>query len=734
MKWINRLSLRQKFLIAPLIGVMLLGIPGGAIIYNVVNDHREILRHIMEDDLKTVGLLGMIQTDYSLNHGEIHEFLSRAGMNDVDEEEASEFGKPLLNTTYRILERLTETAALDFMDTEQVLIQQDLLAVLVSYRESITKAIEMATVDVLLAHQYIQAADASFTKANDQFLLLAEAMRADMNEEILDEVVASNRQKNLFNMVFFATIICVILIGMALSNLLSRDIQALIQSMTLIADGEKKPEIPKGLGQGEIGAMAEALMIFSDNRTRLDELSEKRLSDNEQLKEEINSRKMAEEKLEQHAYYDGLTQLPNKVLFMDKLDQTIARSKRHKDYLFAVLYLDLDRFKKVNDSFGHSLGDDLLVLVAERLKTVLRASDSIARMGGDEFIILLDEIKGEADVRRVTDRIHLLMKQPVRIADHDVVISSSVGVVFSGEKHMAPEDLLRDADIAMYRAKESGTSKTVIFDEKMHEKVMLQLRMEMDLRRAIEEEQFIVYYQPIVESSSRSVLGFEALVRWQHPEKGLVPPFSFIPVAEQTGLINEIGYYVLKTACYQLKSWLDLSADKPSLYVSVNVSSKQFLQADLVQQVDKILEETQLPSENLRLEITESLVIENPKAANAMLAELKARGIRLYMDDFGTGYSSLSNLQNLPFDTLKVDRSFTKELGLGSERETMVSLISDIAKNFGMGLIIEGVETDEQLVILNEMGCYIIQGYYFSPPVPVDEASEMLLKPFALKV
>jgi len=433
-----------------------------------------------------------------------------------------------------------------------------------------------------------------------------------------------------------------------------------------------------------------------------------------------------EEKLQHYAYYDELTNLPNRALFVNRLEQCIKHAARNPAYIYAVLFLDLDRFKNINDSLGHSVGDQVLNRVAEYLKQCIREVDTVARLGGDEFAILLEDIEDISDTYRTSSRIHQQLVNPLKLQRHEVYTSTSIGIVQGVNTYHTHSDLLRDADIAMYRAKQKGNGHTEVFDEKMHTHAVKILNIENELRRAVKKNEFCMHLQPIVSIKNNKIIGFESLIRWNHPERGLVLPDEFVPVAEETGLINEIGLWILEESCRQIKLWNDNYPDHKSLYISVNLSPVQFLKKDLISQIDSRLKSVSVNTNNLRLEITESILMENPQAAAQMLQDLQNRNIRLYLDDFGTGYSSLSYLHNFPFSTLKIDRSFVSKLATGEKHIGMVKTIIAVANNFNMDVIAEGVETKEELSILRELGCQNIQGYYFSKPVPVSDAEKML--------
>jgi diguanylate cyclase (GGDEF)-like protein/PAS domain S-box-containing protein len=424
--------------------------------------------------------------------------------------------------------------------------------------------------------------------------------------------------------------------------------------------------------------------------------------------QDISDRKKAEEKLTQ----DTLTGLPNRARFYDLLKLRVSR----KDRQCAVLLLDVDRFKLVNDSLGTASADQLLIQIAQRVKTCMRQGDILARVGGDEFAVLLDDVSGEEEASSVVTRIQQALAISFNLLGQEVYTTMSVGIALASDYEQV-SDMLRDAETAMHQAKARGKARYEVFGRDMHGELMSRLKMETDLRRACERDELFVDYQPIVSLHSRTLIGFEALVRWRHPEFGLVPPKDFIPVAEETGQILTIGQTVLESACRQARQWLTTYPAAPPLFVSVNLSVKQFNQPGLVENIANLLEQFQLPPRCLKLEITESVFSDNIEAAVGLLTQLRELGVQLSIDDFGTGYSSLSYLQRFPIDTLKIDRSFVTQMMENEENVAIVRTIVALAQNLGMDVVAEGVETEDQLKLLKKLECENGQGYLFSTPL-----------------
>ncbi len=443
---------------------------------------------------------------------------------------------------------------------------------------------------------------------------------------------------------------------------------------------------------------------------------------------DITARKRAEEQLLHDALFDSLTQLPNRTLFLDHLGLAMEQSRRRKASSVALLFIDLDRFKNINDSLGHTVGDELLVELARRLTQFLRPGDTVARLGGDEFAILLNDIHGPEDATRVAERVQELLREKLVLGGREVFTSASIGVALSNAGYRTPEEILRDADTAMYRAKAAGRGCYQVFDQTMHRSVVALLKLETELRQAVEKNQFLMHYQPIVSLEDKRIVGFEGLVRWLHPEHGLVSPTQFIAVAEETGLIVPIGWWVLKQACQHAREWQELVPADPPLYVSVNVSGKVVMQPDMYERVVEILERSGLPPTSLRLEITENVIMDHGEMALEKLAQFHRLGVQFSVDDFGTGYSSLSYLQRFSYDTLKIDRSFISGMDGKDDASAIVKTIVTLANMLNIGVVAEGVETAKQLEQLREIGCSHAQGFWFSRPVDRAATQAMLLQ------
>ncbi len=440
---------------------------------------------------------------------------------------------------------------------------------------------------------------------------------------------------------------------------------------------------------------------------------------------DVTGRKRVEEELAYSAFHDPLTGLPNRALFLDRLGQLMAQSRRSAGYSYAVFFLDLDRFKNINDSLGHNVGDRLLITIAHSLQAFVRHGDTIARLGGDEFAMLANDVSGEPDLSKIAERLLDRLKSPYRVGEHEIFTSASVGIAAGAAHYKHPDEILRDADTAMYRAKARGKACYELFDGTMHHKAVALLALETDLRRALDRKEFVIQFQPIVDIRKMRVHSFEALVRWKHPTRGLLQPRDFIAVAEETGIIVPIGIWVLTEACRYAHEWQKYHS---TASVSVNLSPRELQQANVVETVANIIETTKITPSTLILELTEGALSEDPAGVGEKLVRLRALGVKVYIDDFGTGYSSLSHLQRLPCDTLKIDRSFVGRLGEEKGSGEIVHAIVSLARNLGMHVVAEGIETKQQLQALRKLGCEWGQGFWFSQPLEPEAALALVQK------
>lgn len=478
-------------------------------------------------------------------------------------------------------------------------------------------------------------------------------------------------------------------------------------------------------------AKAEITELNQDLERRVQERTIKLKTVVQKLRQEINERQRVQQQLIHDALHDSLTGLPNRNLLIERIEFTIAHAKRNPDYKYGILFIDLDRFKVINDSLGHSIGDQLLIAVSNLLQECVRENDLVARLGGDEFVILLDGIKSIQDATSIGERIQQKMRSPFELESQNIFTSASIGIVIGSTEYNNHADLMRDADIAMYRAKDKGKARYTIFDQTMYDETLKLVELENSLRFALKRNELTMHYQPIISLDNNHLVGFEALIRWQHPERGAISPVEFIPIAEDTGLILDIGEWLLKEACQQLQTWRQQFASVPqinSLKMSINLATQQLQEPEFIQKLDQILLETGLEGSSLRLEITESVLIEPEGTIQNTLRQIKNRNIKLSIDDFGTGYSSLSYLRRFPIDNLKIDRSFIQQMNFDSENFEIVRLIITLAKTLGMKTISEGVETALQLNQLKGLGCEFAQGYLFSIPLAPKEIELMLAK------
>jgi diguanylate cyclase (GGDEF)-like protein len=472
----------------------------------------------------------------------------------------------------------------------------------------------------------------------------------------------------------------------------------------------------------------EEIVVRVNNQLALKTAEQQLWQLNTELEERVRQRtaelEIANAQLQQIAFHDALTGLPNRIQFRQRLDTALMQQT--SDQQLAVLFIDCDRFKVVNDSLGHLVGDELLIALSQRIQQLIQPDHTLARLGGDEFALLLPQLTNPETALQKADEILETLSQPFKLNQYEVFMNASIGIALSSEDDTDPEHLLRDADTALYQAKANGRGCYHIFDRTLHVAVVNALELESELHRAVHQQQLRIHYQPIICLKTGKVEGFEALVRWYHPTRGLISPESFIPIAEETGLMTQISHWVLKQACHQLKVWQQQAGLPESLFMSVNLSTRQFAQLDLVQQIEQILAETHVDPRCLKLEITENAIMDNPTTAAEILQQLRHRQIQLGIDDFGTGYSSLSYLHSFPVDTLKIDQSFVKHLDGTAENLKLVSVILGIAHTLKMSVIAEGIETQQQLNQLRSLDCNLGQGYYFSKPLPPEKAIKLV--------
>ena len=444
--------------------------------------------------------------------------------------------------------------------------------------------------------------------------------------------------------------------------------------------------------------------------------------------QDVTARKIAEQKLQHEATHDALTGLPNRAYFMTRLTESLQRTTREPEHRVSVLFIDLDRFKNVNDSLGHLIGDRLLIAISMRLRECMRPTDTVARLGGDEFIILVEGEFDPGEVTRIAERIHERFGEPFEISGNLIYSSASIGILNASPNHLSSEDMMRDADTAMYSAKRAGKARHEVFDEEMHAAARETLQLETDLRKAVENEEFTVRYQPIFELSSGKLFGLEALARWEHPDLGKVPPSKFVPLAEEIGWIDQLGEQVMRKACSQIKKMIGEHGGLGNVKLSVNLSSRQFANPDMVDRVSEILDETRFPADRLKLEITESVFFEYQDRALEMLDRLCKLGVETDIDDFGTGYSNLSYLVRLPISTLKIDRSFVGMMAESPANREVIRTVILMARNLGLKVVAEGIETEEQRDALTYLGCDLGQGFLFAKPMSPADLDKWLLE------
>jgi diguanylate cyclase (GGDEF)-like protein len=484
--------------------------------------------------------------------------------------------------------------------------------------------------------------------------------------------------------------------------------------------------IHKPWDEADLGLTIREALRSYDQSKQLTAQNQRLQQMNLDLQREIADRRRVETQLAHDALHDALTQLPNRVLLTERIQQAIQSTHQDPTYQFAVLFIDLDRFKVVNDGLGHLVGDKFLRAIAQRLQHCLRANDLIARFGGDEFSILLDNIQNQAEALQVAQRLLAALRNPFHLGEHTLFASASIGIAVGSADHQNAADLLRDADLAMYSAKDNGRGCYALFNQELHLQSIKLLQIESDLHRALENQEFVLHYQPIISLETATLVGFEALIRWQHPTNGFISPGDFISIAEETGFIIPLGMWVLKEACRQLRAWHLAFPEQTALMMSVNLASKQLRDPGFIERLDLVLAETGLEGSALKLELTESMLVDNIESVLQTLASVRSREIQLSIDDFGTGYSSLSYLPRFPINTLKIDRTFINQMTMDAENFEIVRAITTLAHSIGIDVVAEGIETPQQLELLQTLDCEFGQGYLFSKPLAPHAAEQFI--------
>ncbi|MGB8931489.1 MAG: EAL domain-containing protein [Anaeromyxobacteraceae bacterium] len=552
----------------------------------------------------------------------------------------------------------------------------------------------------------------------DELLRTTEEMAFEATRKVDEITATAMRRFNEARIILTITIVVTLLVGVAVAlrliSSITRPIDELVRATRAIAAGDLGFSIPVR-ERNEFGELAEHFNAMSAGLR----------AGYAALQAEIEERKNAEARLLHDAFHDALTGLPNRALLLDRLQQVIDAARRQPERRFAVLFLDLDRFKVINDTLGHIIGDHLLAAVGRLIEGCLRPGDTVARLGGDEFGVILDEITHPGDTLLVAERVLEALGHSITVDDHDVYVTSSIGVALGRPEHERPEQLLRDADIAMYQAKQKGKACTVVFDAAMHGDVVDRLELEADLRKAVERcDEFLMYYQPIFALPSRRLVGLEALVRWRHPRRGLLEASQFVSLAEESGAILPLGEWVLRTACAQLHAWKARAAVLGQISMSVNVSGRQFRLPTVIETIQRIVRQEAIDPRQLAVEVTESVIMDDVTASTAKLAQLRDLGIQIHVDDFGTGYSSLSYLHRFPITAVKIDRSFVTGLPSHTESEEVIKAIVSIAESLGFDVVAEGVEVEAHVERLQALRCGLAQGFHLAQPMPAEALEE----------
>ena len=688
---LNALSLRQRFLVAPLLGLALLSMLMGAFIYESER-HNALLTRIAEHEFAAFELYSGVFGQLSAQHIALYELLSNAGK--TSEETLYDKAKVRLYAIHDAVAKLQAglPAAATSEREESSALREELLAHTRAYRRAVTSAVEMTTVNMALAPSHIAVANDAYIAMNRTFNRLLDVQRQALSSEIHRRVERSHKTNLVFASSGLVGALFVLVLSLLLSRLLSRSLEAQIDALS------------------QIGGPLEA-----EGKIRT-------VNEIERMGNAVTNFKKATERIAYLAHYDSLTTLPNRALFSDRLSHAMARAKRNGDAL-AIMLLDLDRFKEINDTLGHTAGDEALKVVAQMLTALLREVDTIARLGGDEFAIILEDDIDSDQITLIAERVHAAFLEPLMVQEREFFVTTSIGIAVYPQHGRDVDELLQTADVALYRAKEEGRNAYQVYTSEMNAQADERLAMSRLLRRALDRNEFVLHYQPKVALPTERIVGAEALIRWRSEELGLVSPAQFIPLAEETGLIVPISEWVLQTACAQAKAWRD--SGMGSLLMSVNISPRHFRQKNLLHSIAAALQRTGLEARFLDIEITEGTVMHHADKAIAILNELNELGIQISVDDFGTGYSSLSYLKRFPVQRLKIDQSFIGGVTSDPNDAAIVTAVVAMGRNLKLKLVAEGVETQEQRAFLVNVGCDEYQGYYFSKPVPPEDFARL---------
>ncbi|KRT53855.1 diguanylate cyclase (GGDEF) domain [endosymbiont of Ridgeia piscesae] len=702
MRLLSRLPLRSKFLVAPLIGLLLM--LGLALIFlNAIFEQEVLFEHLNGEDLPILNRVSQLSSRVSNNYVRLLKVMGAAGQ-ELDEEGVYERGTPLLDELNEIEEELNSLPSdypLDDLEQEKYRVLLDAFGV---YRNDVITAVEMGTVNLEMAGFHIRGVARHYLAINQLFQELQRIFQEDIKREIGKQWEHSKQQLINYSMLLIITVAGMIVSGLLLARLMSADVQRMIKAMVELAKGNTGVQVPASvMASRELKTMGQALIVFRDSLIKLAD---------------------SQERYQQLAQHDTLTGLPNRLLFHDRLNHALNRANRSKIGL-ALLFLDLDRFKQINDAFGHPMGDRLLALVAKDLLEALREEDTIARLGGDEFVVILEGVHGRDHVINVAEKLLAVIGRERSLDSLQMHIGVSIGISLYPEDGEDVTTLVRNADAAMYQAKAKGRNGYAFYTPMLTEVLEASFELERAMRQAVEQEQFLLLYQPQVDVESGEIVGVEALLRWQHPELGLMLPEQFISLAEESGLILPLGRWLVRQALQQVSQW-QIDGLKP-VRLSINISNHQLADVQFASELGELLGQFGLDPGLIELEVTENSCAENLEILIEHLESIKALGVQIAIDDFGTGYSSLSYLKQFPVDTLKVDRTFIHDLIGSMENQAIVRAMIVLGRSLGLQVISEGVEQSAELAWLRAEGCDTYQGFLHSQPMSAEAFAQLIM-------